>query len=178
MTMIDRLGTGLTGWVDTQHGLVETSGVFSPMAFTPGWRAPRGRRDDSPYAETFMTCGYCGSISPEDLYHAATLLPIRFDPADQKYGYLHKFYIEGIPNPIAGQLAIGYTRSYLGDDGVRQEERHDAPAPTFVHAKFYTRHLDELEDPARTAMLALFTERTDWDWGYDGKVWYRVKAAP
>lgn len=70
-----------------------------------GWRSPT-RSEGSPYEPTYRTCWFCGSIHPEDLWHLLTDgAPIEVHRADRKYGWPHKFYIEGIPNPIAGDMA-------------------------------------------------------------------------
>lgn len=48
-------------------------------------------------------CGYCGSMHPEDLA-AALRSGARLDPADRKYGWPHKFYVDKVPNPHVGLL--------------------------------------------------------------------------
>ncbi len=46
-------------------------------------------------------CGYCGSMHPADLV-AALNAGATLDPADRKYGWPHKFYVNKVPNPHAG----------------------------------------------------------------------------
>lgn len=60
------------------------------------WRASR-------YGETFRTCSYCGSINPVDLVRK----PEWFASwADRKYGYPHKFYVEGFANADPDRLFV------------------------------------------------------------------------
>ena len=94
-----------------------------------------------PYGFPFRTCGYCGSIYPEDLFNALSR-PRRLGPcaarvepddlpgrrfirhtcrvslggADWKYGWPHKFYVEGIENPLAGRPVISSTTSRWDPD--------------------------------------------------------------
>lgn len=49
------------------------------------------------------SCGYCGSMHPTDLA-AALNAGAKAHWADFKYGWPHKLYIDGIPNPHAGML--------------------------------------------------------------------------
>lgn len=46
-------------------------------------------------------CAYCGSMHPADLV-AALKAGAKLDPADWKYGWPHKYYVNGIPNPFQG----------------------------------------------------------------------------
>lgn len=48
-------------------------------------------------------CGYCGSMHPAEVA-AALRASARLDPSDRKYGWPHKFYVEGVPNPHSGML--------------------------------------------------------------------------
>lgn len=49
------------------------------------------------------SCGYCGSMHPTDLA-AALAVGAKAHWADFKYGWPHKMYVEGIPNPHAGMM--------------------------------------------------------------------------
>jgi hypothetical protein len=60
------------------------------------WEDPRG-------AEHFRRCSFCGSISPDDL---AAEPSWRASWADQKYGWPHKFYVEGVTNRHPEMLRI------------------------------------------------------------------------
>jgi hypothetical protein len=110
------------------------------------WRKPNRRR--RPYAEPFRTCGYCGSIHPDDLISLAIDHPIRLEMADWKYGWPHKFYVKGIPNPIAGkQVEVSSTWR-----GGKKVESTKGPAPAETWAKFYTVHLLDTSE----GQIALF----------------------
>jgi hypothetical protein len=73
------------------------------------WRPPDLTRE--PSASPFRTCGYCGSMHPEDLYHALRN-GASLHGSDWKYGWPHKFYVENIPNPLAGKHVQVGSRSY------------------------------------------------------------------
>lgn len=78
---------------------------YAGLDIDVGWRDPK-RTEAMPYAPTYRTCWFCGSIHPEDLWHLLTDgTPIEVHRADRKYGWPHKFYVDGIPNPIAGDMA-------------------------------------------------------------------------
>jgi hypothetical protein len=138
------------------------------------WRAPQleGRREQQwlgergqlkgewvdhplghtmPYAYPFRTCGYCGSMHPDDLL--GFLVPPRgvlLNEADWKYGWPHKFYVEGIPNPLAGMpICSG------GRGGPDAKDHAIGTGPATTHAKFYTEHLADATD--LDALAAAFT---------------------
>lgn len=60
------------------------------------WENPRG-------AEHFRRCSFCGSIHPDDL---AAEPSWRASWADRKYGWPHKFYVEGVANRHPETLRI------------------------------------------------------------------------
>lgn len=45
-------------------------------------------------------CSYCGSVHPADLAAAIQTAGATLSPSDQKYGWPHKFYVEGAPGMI------------------------------------------------------------------------------
>lgn len=151
---------------------------------TQTWRDPRGDDPNSKYPvvsiETFRTCSYCGSIHPGDLVKAleagATL-----GGSDWKYGWPHKFYVEGIPNPIAGREYPQYSycdrpsKAMLAEGGWEQyqdgfSERDGTPKMSWrkklymakcgphTHAKWYNEHLKDLS-PEAFAVLAPLLEK-------------------
>ena len=78
----------------------------------PVWRdADPDRRDTcecgyervGPYGYPFRTCRYCGSIHLGDFADWCAKAPVTLGGTDWKYGWPHKFYVEGIPNPLVGQ---------------------------------------------------------------------------
>lgn len=102
-------------------------------------------------------CGYCGSMHPEDVA-AALRSGARLDPADRKYGWPHKFYVEGVPNPHAGMLESRCSRQDAPQDeidsgkwiripnkDILDDWWHEAgkPAPATTYGKFYTEHLQD-----------------------------------
>lgn len=62
------------------------------------WRAPDHR---SPH----RTCGYCGSLHPEDFANARVAQGGRIEVADMKYGWPHKVYID-LENPAPDRLYV------------------------------------------------------------------------
>lgn len=122
----------------------------------------------------FRSCSYCGSIHPEDLVrfltNGATL-----ESADWKYGWPHKFYVHGVPNPQAGQIVE------IGSDhkgGVTTPIMGPAPATTFV--KWYSQHLsdDGFDNEAQVALQeALRVSGIDFCVSATGAVGYRRMSA-
>ena len=156
------------------------------------WRegaTARGDPGEDPYgAEPFRSCGYCGSIHPEDLTRAleagATL-----GGSDWKYGWPHKFYVEGIPNPKAGAPVAQYiycgTRDQLGPNAEPsphgtgwREKRGEWPAPATRPAKWYNQHVLDVgfDEEALTRLLMLLAVHSGITFRIeDGKLMY---AAP
>jgi hypothetical protein len=142
-----------------------------------------------PYGYPFRACSYCGSIHPEDLWMLLTghrllteaeqakygtrycLLTdrpeVKLGGSDWKYGWPHKFYVEGIPNPIAGKDCIASSTTFgnkdealadarYGKPVITEEEQLDgrtifhvgwlSPAPETTHAKWYNDHLRDFTD--------------------------------
>lgn len=129
-----------------------------------------------PHYTAHRKCSYCGSIHPEDL---VTLLRngARLEGADWKYGWPHKFYVEGVPNAVAGSLRRVSSRSSAGnadqqpDDPWYTDWTHDpvtnrwegvrnSPAPQFAPTKFYNQHLGDLQSDAFTEVAALIYQNT------------------
>jgi hypothetical protein len=139
------------------------------------WREPRGHRDGGPYAETFRTCFYCGSIHPEDLYRLLSSGTATLGGSDWKYGWPHKFYVEGIPNPVAGQR-VQTGAQFEG--GIRTPIYGAAPAT--VHAKWYNEHLtdDGYSLEALDALTTLIEGHSGIQfYSADGRLMYRAPHA-
>lgn len=165
------------------------------------WREPRPegfkQPDDTlpgPHGYPFRTCSYCGSIHPEDLYKLLTDGPptVRMHGADWKYGWPHKFYVEGIPNPIAGQQVCDGSR-HIGANEPTEEDRrqfsnwrkdergywrgeHIGVAPDSTHAKFYNLHLRDLDDEAFALFAPVLSRHSGIDWfkNAEGLVMFRA----
>lgn len=112
--------------------------------------------DVEPHKSSTRRCSYCGSLHPEDLLNGlrndATL-----HGADWKYGWPHKFYVDGIPNDYAGQQVQVGTHSVSSRfDGGFTETPIMGTGAQDIPAKFYAEHLlDEgLDDEARDALIA------------------------
>jgi hypothetical protein len=129
-------------WVDASHGL-------------PG-----------PYGYPFRSCGYDGSMHPEDLYNFM-LKGATAHGADWKYGWPHKFYIDNIPNPLAGKDVCMGTTSGVDVDGHAYSNPLLGKGPEHTHAKFYNEHIDEITDSEA------FTLFTDLLWKQTGIMFYR-----
>lgn len=145
----------------------------------------------SPYGYPFRTCGYCGSIHPGDLY---ALLPadtfgtfrravddgerrVTLGGADWKYGWPHKFYVEGIPNPIAGRLVVSSSTSRWDDAQQKSVTTWGEPHPAapFTHAKFYNVHLLDLDAEAFALMAPVLFRDTGIEFSLsEGKLAYRA----
>lgn len=130
--------------------------------------------DGGPYRHTFRTCSYCGGMHPEDLIR---LIEQGADVSGTTKG--HKFYVERVPNPIAGQRCRSGSRSgpvfdrghgqrlanRLRDPSIMPRELGRAtimerlrghyerptysPAPQHCFAKFYTYHIESEEQQER-----------------------------
>lgn len=161
------------------------------------WRGPRTEnRDDkkygpSPYQETFRTCSYCGSMNPEDLFNALGA-GAKIGRTDKTY----KVYVEGMPNPKAGQTYQSYTHTgRLTPEMAASGEWEEVPdgfdsvtgkpkvsyrkvsststCPPTLFAKFYNDHLQDLDD----ATLRALSDRIaaaggpHW-WRQDGQLYF------
>lgn len=122
------------------------------------WHAAREHSDDrGPYAYPFRTCSFCGSVHPGDalnfLKHGA-----RAHDADWKYGWPHKFYLDGVLNPIFGKtVAIG--RSF-GPGDPPDGKPMMGQAPMHVPCKFYSAHLVEMPDDQFAEMARILYTHT------------------
>jgi hypothetical protein len=135
-------------------------------------------KNDSKYTTgRLRSCGYCGSMHPADVA-AAIKAGAKGEWADMKYGWPHKSYFEGIPNPHAGLLEARAFSNQPTDgyiqmpDGLWREP--GTPASGTTYGKFYTVHLMDATDEDRAVIekhLGLHFEFTN-----DGKVsWRRVE---
>ena len=125
-------------------------------------------------------CGYCGSMHPADVA-AAIKAGAKGEWADTKYGWPHKSYFDGIPNPHAGLLESRASANFKSEEHLDWTPTGDGhwrepgkPAPATTYGKFYTVHLMDAAPEDRVVIekhLGLHFEFTD-----DGKVsWQRVE---
>lgn len=114
-------------------------------------------------------------MHPEDLVKAIDA-GAKLGGSDWKYGWPHKFYVSGIPDPGAGELRkmgkvnlgadwkTGLPREPTESDRARypnwKQDEHGCwfvdliePAPATTRGKWYNTHLQDLE-PATFAVVA------------------------
>jgi hypothetical protein len=124
------------------------------------WRDAKAPNFD---AGRLRGCSYCGSMHPADLAEAIRA-GATVSWADFKYGWPHKLYVSGVPNPHAGlpevtmyvstpthdQIASGAvievpTGRFSETTGqpTTQWVGKPTPAPERTHGKFYTLHLQD-----------------------------------
>lgn len=122
------------------------------------WRKPDTSASASP--SPFQTCSFCGSIAPQDLYPFLLDPPAAFQMhmADWKYGWPHKLYIDGLPNPWKGvEVVVSSTYQY---GKIIEGSEVRAPGGPHVHAKFYSIHLLDLYGVALTKFLEALHKHT------------------
>jgi hypothetical protein len=136
------------------------------------WREPEPSRQ--PYGTSFRTCSYCGSIHPEDLLHYLQAGNVRLGGSDWKYGWPHKFYVDGIPNPLAGKIVeTGSESKWV--DGERVSTPIYSPAADSSPAKWYNCHLSELSDEAFALLAPLLHQHSGIEFFRQGEeMWWRA----
>lgn len=113
---------------------------------------------------SLRSCSYCGSMHPADLAEAIRA-GAKGHWADFKYGWPHKAYIDGVPNPHVGLLESRMSMSHppqaeidagkwiqipdgfdcnTGKPQFRWTES-GKPADATTYEKFYTVHLQDAE---------------------------------
>lgn len=136
---------------------------FGLMAFPDKlvpWSEPRPPQvDKGDDTGRLRACGYCGSMHPADVA-AAIRAGASGHWADRKYGWPHKAYFDGVPNPHAGMLEVRCSAHNWSERCPREvrEPRYDEktgervadkvtyteepqPASEKTSGKFYTVHL-------------------------------------
>lgn len=141
------------------HRLDASARTFHPDGNVP-WRPETPPDIDAGrYFGCLRSCEFCGSMHPVDLA-AAIRACATIEWADFKYGFPHKVYVHGVPNPHAGMMEIrssanfeqpGYERlatpRYDQRTGERVEDyvewvkKEQAGAKTW--GKFYVVHLQD-----------------------------------
>lgn len=94
---------------------------------------------------------------------------IRLSEADWKYGFPHKFYVEGLLNPQAGQpvCSIGYSH----EESLDESKHMVHPADATRRAKFYTEHLADATDFERLGRrLSEYIPNIIWERDADGRI--------
>lgn len=91
-------------------------------------------------------CGYCGSMHPSDVANAIQN-GAKGEWSDWKYGWPHKAYFDGIPNPHAGLMEVRASANHKPDyypDWIQCGDHwHEPPRPASekTNGKFYSVHL-------------------------------------
>lgn len=183
---------------DGQARLFEAAGHFA-------WSPPRAPEDDKSWggmrtAREWWTCGYCGSMHPQELA-AAIRLGATVSWADWKYGWPHKVYVDKAPNRYVGhgEIRSGVTfcgrpdqaeidagkweRYQSGFDSNTGQPAYSyrtplpAPTPASEHAwgKFYTLHLQEASAEDRAAIESAM--RLQFHFDGDSVRWEPIPAA-
>lgn len=136
--------------------------------YPPTWHAPKAPVLAPTYDTGWATtrCSFCGSMTPAELA-GAIKAGAEVHWSDFKYGWPHKIYVDGVPNPFAGMPAVR-SITYCGrppqeeiDAGKweRYQDGYDSrtgepkfsyrivgearPEPATTHGKFYTEHLQD-----------------------------------
>lgn len=135
-------------------------------------------------------CSYCGSLHPEDLMHALKA-GARLETADWKYGWTHKFYVEGIPNPNAGKEVsksygsgplplpdekrtywtnmgskVGCRVEFTEGEGRWNAKLYEPDTPT-TWGKFYNVHLQDLDLATFDALAPMLNVGTGVEFSRD-----------
>lgn len=124
---------------------------------------PEGTTCDGPDApQPFRSCSYCGSMHPLDLV-AALEAGASLGGSDWKYGWPHKFYVSGIPNPNPSVLVFLSARyGGLDENGEPRRGPYDVKwreAGPLLNAKFYNQHLSDLDADSFARVSKLLLER-------------------
>jgi hypothetical protein len=101
--------------------------------------------DEKRFAGRLRSCAYCGSMHPADVVAAIKAGAVG-SWAYMKYGWPHKSYFDGVPNPHAGMLESLSGANYkVGEDWVQTSDGlwrgPYTPAASTTMGKFYSIHL-------------------------------------
>lgn len=161
-------------------------GDYMAQRFAPQTWRPAGKRlhPENDHVPAFRTCSYCGSIHPEDLLNALRA-GAKAGGSDWKYGWPHKFYVDGIPNSQAGNLVTHTSGSGHGpvtDEKRAEYQRYVRPGGVLevtddadgrghrfkvrnpdgatTHGKWYNVHLQDLSQAAFDELAPLLLQHT------------------
>jgi hypothetical protein len=128
------------------------------------WRPPNvdpGSVELQRFADSkpFRTCSYCGCIHPADLI-AGLAVGAKLGGSDWKYGWPHKFYVEGIPNPLAGQETVRSSKSWTDKETGESKVIYTTSVERAgTHAKWYNDHILDIEhEPTRIEFCRILAE--------------------
>lgn len=147
--------------------------------------------DVSKAVEEFGPDGYHKALAEH--YRREEAKGVRLGGADWKYGWPHKFYVDGIPNPAAGEEFVTYTMRGAIDDlppeeqqewearpdaspGYRKVYSRSQASPT-QRGKWYNEHFYDLEHERTFEVFAKLIESHSgilFSRGDDGRLLYRA----
>ncbi len=133
-------------------------------------------KPDGCYGANLRHCPYCGGIHPKDAFELLKS-GANLELADMKYGWPHKFYIDGVPNPLAGQIVKIGSRSGADGKGGYFDEDIVGPAPKTLQVKFYNTHLNDFVDEPELfqELIAKLYELSGIKFGMrDGRLYYKM----
>jgi hypothetical protein len=114
-------------------------------------------------------CNWCGSLHPEDLANLIEKREARMHGADWKYGWPHKFYVD-VKNPTPDKEVLKSYCSYVDESGVRQIGQEEyGPQGEWLYAKFYSNHLQMLDDETFNKVAPIISEACGIKWVKDEK---------
>lgn len=176
------------------HSLDAQARMFYPEGKAPWREATPPDLSAGRTMGSMRSCQFCGSMHPADLA-AAIRAGARGSFADMKYGWPHKAYFDGVPNPHAGLLetrSSSSTKSEWFPHEVREPRYNErtgeriadyvtyteapTPAPATTHGKFYTLHLQDATPEDRDTIERHLGLRFEFD-GH-GVGWKSVSLNP
>lgn len=154
--------------------------ISNPDGLVPWREAIPPATSGSSRTGYLRSCSYCGSMHPTDVANAIKA-GATGSWADKKYGWPHKAYFEGVPNPHAGLLEVRGSANYKPEgehykDWVQCGNHwHEQPRPAgpTTSGKFYSVHLMDATPEERDIIethLGL-----SFDFKNDGKVTWNKK---
>lgn len=120
--------------------------------------------------EGFKCCDYCGSMDPVELADLIKNGKAKMSGSDWKYGWPHKFYVD-VVNPHPDKI-VEKSSTWQGGVCIKQEMGPQGP---ILHMKFYSEHLDLLDDETFAKVAPIISEACGITWEKkDGKLYYRA----
>lgn len=143
----------------TSAHLIDGLNLYGRRNYPDGlvpWKEPDPPSPDDGGRSTGLLrrCAYCGSMHPSDVV-AAIKAGARLDFADQKYGWPHKVYLHGVPNPHAGLRESNQSCNFEPETKsgewieVNGDWKKITISPETTWGKFYSVHLIDATDEER-----------------------------
>lgn len=118
--------------------------------------------------DLWLTCSYCGSVTPEDFLRFCQMPGMRYSGSDWKYGFPHKFYLT-VPCEAYERVV-----SSTWQHGKCQEVKLDMVSTRY--AKFYTKHFEDATDAQLAEYTTVGQPLFGIEFGRDetGRIYYRA----